>query len=488
MTVAISESSSTEIAIPTTACSQVISERSISKETSERFGVLTTVVSGVGTTKHFYPYFMKDTNEPCAYKERTCSDKTFRWLGNSRTNQLFGQQLFPPGVAKTITLVEGEVDALSVYEMMGNFPVVSVKDGAQSAERAVKNNLEYFESFENVVIMLDNDEQGQKASIKVANLLKPGKAKIFPHQSGIKDANEYLTQNKKGAFTRLWWASEVYKPDSIVASSSLKEAIKNMQIAESFPYPWQALNDLTYGLRATELVTVTAETGVGKTQFLREIVYHLLKKHPSAKIGTLFLEERTIDSALGIMSLEANRRLHLPDTEYTEAEWESWFQATLEPDKVFFYDHFGSNEIDEILNKIRYMAKGLDCKYIFLDHLSIIVSDQRSGDERKSLDEITTKLKSLCMELEICVIAVVHLNREGKIRGTAGIEQLSNIVIHLSRDKTSSDENIRNTTIVTVQKNRFSGATGPGGFLKFDPDTGRLESLDKLESNPLEEF
>ncbi|MGK3946980.1 hypothetical protein ABK046_52510, partial [Streptomyces caeruleatus] len=66
------------------------------------------------------------------------------------------------------------------------------------------------------------------------------------------------------------------------------------------------------------------------------------------------------------------------------------------------------------------------------------MSDQ-SGDERKQLDEISTKLKMLCMELDISVVAVIHQNRQGMIRSSAGPEQLANMVIKLKREKTDPD-------------------------------------------------
>jgi twinkle protein len=120
----------------------------------------------------------------------------------------------------------------------------------------------------------------------------------------------------------------------------------------------------------------------------------------------------------------------------------------------------------------------LGCKYIVVDHLSIIVSDH-SGDERKQLDEISTKLKMLCMNLNIAVICVIHQNRQGQIRGTAGVEQIANIVIKLYRDKTDTDPWRRNITRVTVEKNRFCGRTGPACWLFYNEDTGRLEELTK---------
>ena len=55
--------------------------------------------------------------------------------------------------------------------------------------------------------------------------------------------------------------------------------------------------------------------------------------------------------------------------------------------------------------------------------MSIIVSDQ-SGDERKQLDEISTKLKTMTMNLDIAVFCVIHTNRQGEARGSAGPEKV----------------------------------------------------------------
>jgi hypothetical protein len=116
----------------------------------------------------------------------------------------------------------------------------------------------------------------------------------------------------------------------------------------------------------------------------------------------------------------------------------------------------------------------LGCKYIVLDHLSIVVSDQ-SGDERKQLDEISTKAKTLCMNLNIALICVIHQNRQGQIRGTAGVEQLANIVLKLYRDNTDLNEWRRNVTRSSSRKiaspvvqalRAGSGTTGLLGVLK----------------------
>jgi twinkle protein len=226
-------------------------------------------------------------------------------------------------------------------------------------------------------------------------------------------------------------------------------------------------------------VLVTADTGVGKTSIFKEIEYALLtnKELVEAKsgLGFLHLEEPNHETALGLMSIHNDKPYHLPDTERIDTELRAAYDAVVNSERVVIWDHFGSNSIDEVLNKIRHMV-ALGCKYIFLDHLSIIVSNQ-DGDERKQLDEISTKLKMLTMELQIAVIAVIHTNRQGQIRGSAGPEQVANIVLQLYRDKDELDKWRRNVLRISVRKNRFSGRTGPACWLYYNADTGRLEEL-----------
>lgn len=469
-----------------------LTDRRISANTAKLFGTMCVVENGV-ITQHQYAYCDEEGRE-VATKTRYCADKSFSWKGEVKRAGLYGKQLWPAGSAKTITLVEGECDAMAVVDMNGKWPVVSVQS-AGSAVRDVAKDFEYLNSFPTIVVCFDADEAkvdnkgnvfypGQDAAIKVAGMFPIGKVKVLTLKEH-KDPNEYLMKGKGKAFVDEWWKAPTYTPTGLKLGKNMWDEISTPAKYEAIPYPWEGMNDKTYGIRLSELVIVTAETGVGKTQLLREIEHSALT-NPEVKekgygIGLLKLEETNTDTALGLMSVEASKPLHLPDVRETvsDDELKSYFDATVNSERVVIWDHFGSNDIHEVLAKIRHMHN-LGCKYIILDHLSIVVSDQ-SGDERKQLDEITTKLKTLCMELNIAVIAVIHQNRNGQIRGTAGVEQLANIVIKLHRNKEDPNEWRRNVTEVMIQKNRFCGITGPGVYLHYQPETGRLNELTKEE-------
>jgi twinkle protein len=141
-----------------------------------------------------------------------------------------------------------------------------------------------------------------------------------------------------------------------------------------------------------------------------------------------------------------------------------------------------------LMNRIRYMSKGCGCGWIILDHLSIVVSGMGDGDERRLIDNTMTKLRSLVEELKVGMIIVSHLRRpEGRgheegastslsqLRGSAGIAQLSDMVLGLERNQ--QDEAQRNRTIVRILKNRFTGETGIASYLEYDNERGRLVDM-----------
>jgi len=113
-------------------------------------------------------------------------------------------------------------------------------------------------------------------------------------------------------FVEEWWNAEKYVPDGIVAGSTLWDLVNQPVEKAEVMYPYSGINGLTYGIRQGELVTVTAGSGLGKSQFLREIVWQILSKTED-NIGLMFLEESVKKTAKSLMSLAANKPLHLPD-------------------------------------------------------------------------------------------------------------------------------------------------------------------------------
>lgn len=412
--------------------------------------------------------------------------KHFTWLGErGDCLSLWGQHLWASG-GKSLVITEGELDALSVAQVMGDakWPCVSLPDGAQSAAKAIQKAYEWVSSFDKVVLCFDMDEPGQKAVQQVAEMLPVGKAHVMRLRH--KDANEVLLKEGAGALVQAFWNAQEWRPDGIVSGQDLWNTIVETKDVQSVSYPWLTLQTKTHGLRRGELVTVTAGSGIGKSAFVREVSYHLLNLGET--VGMLMLEESTQRTALGLMGIHMNRPLHLDRKDVTEEQLRQAFAATVGCGRVFLYDHFGSTEIDNLLNRVRYMAKAIGCQWIVLDHLSIVVSALEGTDERRLIDRAMTLLRTLVQETGIGLILVSHLRRpDGKgheegsttslsqLRGSHAIAQLSDMVIGLERNQQGDNPD---QTTLRILKNRFSGDTGEAGILNYDKTTGRLNEAD----------
>lgn len=471
-----------------------LTDRKISKDIAEFYGVRV-AYDGIGELEaHYYPIYKN--KELTGYKKRLVKDKKFYSIGDVKESQLFGQQLFNEG-GMLLVITEGECDAMAAFQMLKeqgkNYRVVSLVNGANTS--SVKINLEWIESFKTIILALDQDEPGKKAAKDIAELFTPGKAKIMSYSE--KDPNDMLKAGKSKEFLQSLMNANMFRPDGIVSGKETWDIIKNKPRVESIPYPqdWEVLNQKAYGIRLGELDTWTSGSGMGKSQLLRELQYHLFNKSEH-NVGVISLEEPLTDSVEALMALHLNKRIMLPDVRNTVSEEEMYkaWESTVGTNRFHFYDHFGSVDDDSLINKIRYMARGLDCKYIFLDHLSIVVSEfADQGGERERIDTIMTRLKNLTQELGIWIGLIVHLRKttvggksfeEGAVpslddlRGSGAIKQLSNNVYALSRNQQHSNELIRNTSRLHVLKCRLTGRTGDADYLYFNDKTGRIEKSD----------
>lgn len=460
-----------------------ITDRKITVKAAKTYGV------GYNRGDLYFPL-----NDGKAYKVRENGEKQFKIVGDFKeASQLFGQERFAKG-GKFVVVTEGELDALAMHQVMSyKTPVVSIRNGVQAAVKDCKANYDYLDSFDDVIFFFDNDDAGREAQDKCAELFSH-KAKVIKGLQGFKDACDYLIGNRTLDLVNLFWRAEKWTPDGIINGASLYEEVMKPLQKSDCDYPFEGLNKLTYGIRKGELVTVTAGSGLGKSQFLREVVYGILGTTQD-NIGLMFLEESTSKTALSLMSLAADKPLHLPDSSCTQEEKDAAFKATMQTNRIFMFDHFGSTDIDNIISRIRYLSKATDCQYIFLDHLSIIISAQSNGDERKALDEIMTKMRMLVQETNISLVLVSHLKRPEKkgheegaatslaqLRGSASIAQLSDMVLGLERNAQADDPIVRNTTHVRVLKNRFAGITGKACALLYSITTGRMTEYEEEDA------
>jgi twinkle protein len=455
-----------------------LSKRKLTQATCEKWGYRVGEYKGRNVQVADY----RDADGALVAQKVRFPDKDFTILGDAKHIGLFGQHLWRDG-GKMVVVTEGEIDALSVSQLQGNkWPVVSVPNGAQGAKKSIAKALDWLERFDRVVLMFDNDDPGRAAARDCATLFSPGKCAVA--QLPLKDASDMLQAGRGGEVIDAMWGAKVYRPDGIVAGTETLALVLEHDAAAAAQYPWPEFNAFLNGLRQKELVTITAGTGIGKSLLAREIAYSLLTQGET--VGYVALEESVKRTAQGFCSLHLNTPLHIGRDGITdEGITEAW-KATAGSGRLYLYDHWGSTDSDNLLARIRYLARGCGCNWIVLDHISIVVSGISDGDERRIIDNTMTALRSLVEETGVGLFVISHLKRPGgdkghedgiqvhlgHLRGSQAIAQLSDLVIALERDQQSEDEG--NVSTVRSLKNRHSGRTGIIGKLRYDVATGRL--------------
>lgn len=451
--------------------------RGITKETCEHWDYQVGEYQG----KNCHIANVRDpSGEPIAQKLRM-PGKEFPTLGNGKGMPLYGQWLCPPK-GKHIVITEGELDALSMSQAFDlKWPVVSLPNGAPHAAKAIANAYEFLDGFDRIVLMFDMDTPGQEAAQEVAALLPPGKVCIASLKE--KDANDVLQQHGPGALVRAFWDAPVWRPDGIRKVSDVREAFFNPPPISGIPYPWPEWNEVLGMMRLGTFVTFTAGTGVGKSTGLRELLHHALITH-NEPCGALFMEESNVETMEYLVGIQLSKNISMDRTLASPEEIATAFD-TIEAAPLYLYDHFGSSDVDNICNKIRYLVKACGVRWIFLDHISIMVSGLE-GDERRTIDMAMTKLRTLVSELGCTIFAVVHLRKPqgdlghedgaqvslGQLRGSHSIAQLSNVVVAFN--KPEDDPNGPNVHPVCLKNRNHGGKKGPMGTLTYDRMTGRL--------------
>ncbi len=481
-----------------------IPDRGISYSTAEYYSVRIGVSPTDGETPVYTLFPRHREGNLVGFKTRT-KDKQFFSSGGNEVELFGSHQCKSQG--KKLYITEGEYDALSVFQALKegstipgyNPSVVSLPSGATSVVKSLSISSALLDGYQEIVLVFDNDEHGTKARDLVCKAFA-GKVSYVTIPHPYKDANDMLMAGKSNDLKWLCLThARKYQPDGILTYSQLKDKFKNRGEKIFYPYPdWMPeLNRKVYGAKPGTIVTITSGTGSGKTQFLRELIKHF-NETTNEKQAALFLEEDSIDTVEGLISLDLNKRIMLPDIndQVSEEDKDESFDRIFSDNRITVYDFFGGMDDSSLLSKLNYFAN-TGHKFIYIDHLSIIVSEHATeGDERKKIDVMMTKLAKFAKINNIVLFLVVHLKKPdsyGKsfeqggipslddLRGSASLKQLSWEVFGLSRDQQHPSPYCANTTLVTVLKIRLSGRTGPADYLHFNEVTGRMLNVEKPE-------
>lgn len=463
-----------------------LTARGISKETCQKAGYWIAKVNG----QMYQVADYRDQNGNIVSQKVRDKDKNFKTTGSHKSDALFGKHLWNSG--KKIVVTEGEIDALTVMELQDcRFPVVSLGHGASAAKKTCAANYEYFDQFDEIILMFDMDEPGRKAVEEAAQVLPAGKVKVAVLP--CKDPNECHLQGQDKAVLDQVWNAGPWIPDGVVSALSLKDRVKaHMESEETVGMLFagcSGLNDKTLGARGGEVIMVTSGSGMGKSTFVRQQAL-AWGKQQGKKVGMAMLEESVEETVEDLMGL--NNKVRLRQSEdikkaiISDGRFDGWYEELFGDDTFHLYDSFAEAEADRLLAKLAYMRTGLGCDVIILDHISIVVSASEESDERKMIDRLMTKLKGFAKSTGVVMVVICHLknpekgkaHEEGRpvsitdLRGSGALRQLSDTIIALERNQQGDMPNL---VLVRILKCRFTGDTGVAGFMEYNKETGWLE-------------
>ena len=239
--------------------------------------------------KHFYPYTKGGI--VTGYKIRNCKDKEFLAEGDLKSAELFGQNRQSSN-KKNILVHEGELDAMSSWQMLKSRgkKIDSVSTSGANA-RGIKDNWEFLNEYENILVVYDMDEPGKKAAEQIPELFEPGKVRIVNLPPGYKDTNELLQDKEAdGAaiFAKCLREASQRSPDGVVGVADILEQAL-LPKAKGLSLPWKSMTEITGGIRTGELWTFTAGSGCVDydTEYLSPYGWKKIGEYQGGAIGQI---------------------------------------------------------------------------------------------------------------------------------------------------------------------------------------------------------
>lgn len=484
--------------------------RGIGDKVLAKLGCLTEYSKGGAGEDVVARYYMYTEDQKLvAFKKRICDKdklketgkkKDFRAIGRVRAeNDLYGSYGHPNG-GKVALIVGGEEDVHASLEMIVEefkrkgwaVPVVlSPTVGEASCLGQIKHNYSYLDKFDEIIIALDNDEAGIKATEEIMKVLPKGKGSQVQWRHN--DPNEYLLKGEGKEFREDFWRKKKDIPVGIVASTDLLASVIEEISRPKTPLPpfMSAIEDiLAGGIPPGVLINLAGDTGSGKTTIVNELLYFWYFNSPYLTL-TISLElnkgqygEALYSRHLGvslknIRSLEEKKKIIYDNMDKIEHLQR---KENGDPRFILIDDRDGS--IEQLKAKILEAVDSLGANFIAIDP----INDLFEGLDISAQEEFLNWEKRVCKSKSVNILNICHINKEGQgscfdsegnikwptkdvFHGTSSIGKSGALNLLFARNMNAVDLVEQNTTHVLIKKNRITSITGPVSPWYYDRDT-----------------
>lgn len=483
--------------------------RGISDETYKFYGVRHQYDANNKLLEQIYP-LTNTNNEICGVKIRNVDPKKFYVKGSNKalTTELFGQSVHRKSKSDTILLASGEADAMAAHEMLSNLgykmPAIVSSTIGEDGAKQFKAQYEFFNKFDRIVVVPDNDKAGKKALEKLSLVLPRGK--LFVVELPRKDTNDMLIDGLESDFVARYMKAKPHVPEGIVGSGSLRNALLESINVLKIPLPpfMHVLEDmLSGGISLETIVNLVAASGIGKSSYANELTYYWIFNSPY-KVGIYSLElsagqyanvllSRHIEQKISL--LKQDEQLELLNSDVVQKQTEELLQTESGQDRFYLLEDRGGT-LQQAKDQIEKLIIGCDCKVIIIDPLQDLFAGCTFDEEAQFM----TWQKVMIKVYKIVFINICHTRKssddsnvgstgamisEESIQGSSAIYKSASINLLLTRNKLAENPMDRNTTKMWLSKNRSTGVTGPCGELIYNNKNHKLyDSNDYKELFP----
>lgn len=446
--------------------------RGIDPEICKLYGIQIQTDADGKPVRYAYKY-------PHTVKYRAFDDKSKTWIKDKGVgmNHLFGPE-FNSNSSNKLYVTEGEFDAASLYQILGQKFFVKSLPSASIGEKFIKQNYQYLNSFKEIIYAGELDDAGRRSAEKLYESF-PTKLYYVP-MSKYKDANEFLMA---GDGEELKWTAlkpQRYSPDNFFCSDEeVAQAIRTENPYDYTPTGHTGLDDKIRGIVKGGLTFLKAPRGTGKTEVIRYFETGLLK-NPDTRIALLHMEEMrsTTYRAMATYHLGVNVRTK-DDAQENGVSEDDVVKAALEAtqgERTIVFEMRSHDDPLKLLEYTRLASTVYGAEYIFVDHVQRLAYLSQTGVDGATsvLTSLGARMAQLSKELNIGVVFISQVNDDGRTKYASSLEEEAIICIKIERDVENEDTTVQNTTDFIVDKNRPFARLGRAGSVYYDPETTLL--------------
>lgn len=408
-----------------------------------------------------------------------------------------------------IFVVEGEIDALSIIDVGGE----AIALGSVSNVQQLFDALKEYPAQQPLIIALDNDEAGKKATDSLLKELKEREITCYNINIAhpCKDANEYLMKDRDAFKEIIQTVQDNPEEAERIALEALEREYINQTSALShleelrggikadtpcIPTGFTALDKVLDGGLYEGLYFVGAISSLGKTTFVLQIGDQIAQQGNDVLIFSLEMartelmsksisrltlldalqngfDTRNAKTARGITAQSRYAKYSQTEKELIDRAFNVYSRYA---GNIFIHEGMGNIGVEQVREKVEKHISITGRKpIVIIDYVQILAPANARATDKQNTDKAVLELKRISRDFKIPVIGISSFNRESysqvvsmaSFKESGAIEYSSDVLIGLQLegagennfDATKAKKKNPREIELVILKNR-NGGTG----------------------------